>query len=142
MYVSKTLLLPPCVTHMPVYLTHSLTPHCAVRSVIHARTGSAPPQKKGDSQQPDATAPDPEHQPQRSHHLQSQLRRQHHQYPDPHRPTSDLQAAGRDDDVVQVARQVQAQIREVEAVVVGVVGVVAAAAGVEAAVETVEIAVV
>lgn len=125
-------------------LTHSvtLTPHYAVRSVIHARTGSAPPQKKGDSQQPDATAPDPEHQRQRSQHLQSQLQRQHHRCPDPHRPTLDRRAADREDDVVQVARQVQVQTREVEAVVVAVAAVVAAAGGVEAAVETVEIAVV
>jgi hypothetical protein len=121
-----------------VCLTHSLTPHYAARSVIHARMDSAPLQKMGDSQQPDATAPDPEHQHQRSQHLQSQRQRQHHQYPDPHRPTSDHRAAGREDDVVQVARQVQVQTREVEVVVVAV----AAAGGVEAVVETVEIAVV
>ena len=119
-------------------LTHSITPHYEARSVIHARTGSAPPQKKGGSQRLDATAPDPEHQHQRSHHLRSQLQRQHHQYRDQHRPTSDRRAAaGREDD--EVARQVQVQTREVEAVVVAVV---AAAAGIEAAVETVEIAVV
>jgi len=48
----------------PVGITCSavLTPHYVVQSVIHARTGSATPQKKGDSQQPDATAPDPGHQ--------------------------------------------------------------------------------
>lgn len=110
------------------------------RSVIRARTGSAPPQKKGDSRQPDATAPDLEHhQRQRFRHLQFQLQRQHHQYPDPHHPTSDRQAAAgrQEDDAVLVARQVQVQTREVEAVVA-----VVAAAGVEAAVETVEIAVV
>jgi hypothetical protein len=129
---------PPCITQHKTCqctsesLTHSLTPHYAVRSVIHARTGSAPQQKKGDSQQPDATVPDPEHHHhQRSHHLQSQLQRQHHQYPDPHRPTSDHQAAAgqEEDGVVQVARQVQVQTREVEAVVA------AAIAGVEAVVE-------
>ena len=107
--------------------------------MIHARTGSAPPQKKGDSQQPDATAPDPGHQRQRSHHLQSQLQRQHHRYPDPHRPTSDRRVAGREDDVVRVARQVQVQTREVGAVVAAAVAVAAAA---EATVEAVEIAVV
>ena len=98
----------------------------------------------GDSQQPDATVPDPEHQRQRFQHLQSQLQRQHHQYPDPHRPTSDRRVAGREDDVVQVVRQVQVQTREVEAVAVAVVAaaVAAAAVGVEAVVETVEIAVV
>jgi hypothetical protein len=129
---------------LPHSLTHSLTPHYAVRLVIHARTGSAPQQKKGDSQQTDATALDPEHQHQRSQHLQSQLQRQHHQYPDSHRPTSDRLAVGREDDVVvQVARQVQVQILEVGAEVVAVAAVVAAvAAGIEAAVETVEIAVV
>lgn len=103
--------------------------------MIHARTGSAPQQKKGDSQQPDATVPDLEHhQHQRSHHLQSQLQRQHHQYPDPHRPTSDHQAAAgqEEDGVVQVARQVQVQTQEVEAVVAAVA---AAIAGVEAVVE-------
>jgi hypothetical protein len=147
MYVSKTLLLHSWITHMPVYLTHSLTPHYAVRSVIHARTGSALQQRKGDSQQPDATAVDPEHQHQRSQHLQSQRQRQHHRYLDPHRPTSDRRAAGREDDEVQVVRQVQVQIREVEAVVVAVVAAAAVAAaagvaGVEAALETVEIAVV
>lgn len=56
-YVSKTLLSP-----VASQTCLSLTLHYAVRSVIHARTGSVPPQKKGDSQQPDATGPDPEHQ--------------------------------------------------------------------------------
>ena len=144
MYVcfKNPLLLHPWITHCLAYsLARTLTPHYAVRSVIHARTGSAPQQKKGDSQRPDATAPDPEHQHQRSQHLQSQLQRQHHQYPDPHRPTSDRLAVDREDDEVQVARQVQVQTREVEAVVVAAAAV-AAAAGVEAVVETVEIAVV
>lgn len=123
--------------------THTLTLHYAVRSVIHARTGSVPQQKKGDSQRPDATAPDPEHQHQRSQYLQSQLQRQHHQYPDPHRPTSDRRAEGREDDEVQVARQVQVQIREVgAAVVAAAVAAAAGFAGVEAAVETVEIVIV
>lgn len=127
---------PPRITYML-----SLTPHYVVMSVIHARMGSAaPPQKKGDSQQLDATAPGPEHQHQRSRHLRSQLQRQHHQYRDQHRPTSDHRAADRKNDVVQVARQAQVQTREVEAVVVAVAA--AAAAVVEAAVETVEIAVV
>lgn len=148
MYVCfKTFLLtPPLHQHtcQCASLTQTLTLHYAARSVIHAQTGSAPPpQKKGDSQLPDATAPDPEHQHQRSQHLQAQLQlqRQRHQYPVPHRPTSDRQGvAGPGDDEVQVARQFRVQTREVEAVVVTVAAV--AAAGVEATIETVAIAVV
>jgi hypothetical protein len=128
---------PPAPSHHThASVPYALTPHYAVRSVIHAQTGSAPPQKKGDSQQLDATAQDPEHQHQRSQHLQSQLQRQHHRYLDPHRPTSDRQAADPEDDEVQVAPQVQVRTREVEAVLVTAVAV----AVVEATVETVEIA--
>jgi hypothetical protein len=75
------LLLLKLRTNRPNY--HMLTPHYAVQSVTHARTGSVPPQKN-DSPLPDATAPGPARP-----HQQSPLQRprQHHRCPDLHRPT-------------------------------------------------------
>jgi len=96
-------------------IEHRLTRHYAVTSVIHARTGSVPPQTCVQPQ-PGATARGPAHHQQCLH----QFQHRHRQYPDQHRPTS---GPG------ERARQVQVQTRRAG-------GVAAAVAVVEAAVET------
>lgn len=109
---------PRSIPRVPLLL---LTRHYVATLAIHARTGSAPPQKSG-SRQPDATAQSPGQAP--------PYRRRHHRCLDQRRPTSAHRTVG-PGEVAPGARPVRVRTLEVEAAEVAVAAAAVAASVVE-----------